>query len=327
MRPRAGSKALIREINEALVLDVVRAHRPVARARIAAETGLSPATVTGITARLLGAGLLTETDVVRSTGGRPARLIDLGTDAVLAAGVRLSDTEAYVVLVNLRGDVVAAHQEPLTSTRPQDVGESVARELPRQDTVFVDGDAHAAEPADSEGPRAGDSRKQEGADLDGVRTGYEWGLQLAPSDAVFGMQFATGRVEEAQPDAGVARHRIGAQVRGQGRWRGVVRGAGGVHETHAVAERGPDAVQRCDDPLGEDSRAATALGARQGRVRADHGEGAQPVGLEREDAAVVQQDGTRRDGGAQQGERAGSACGGRGSLRGLRLGRQLRLGG
>ncbi|MCX5394339.1 ROK family protein [Streptomyces sp. NBC_00094] len=127
MRPRAGSKALIREINEALVLDVVRAHRPVARARIATETGLSPATVTGITSRLLGAGLLTETDAVRSTGGRPARLLDLGTDAVLAAGVRLSDTDAYVVLVDLRGDVVASHQEPLTSTRPQDVGESVAR--------------------------------------------------------------------------------------------------------------------------------------------------------------------------------------------------------
>ncbi|MFF0483186.1 ROK family protein [Streptomyces sp. NPDC004435] len=127
MRPRAGSKALIREINEALVLDVVRAHRPVARAKIVAETGLSPATVTGITARLLGAGLLAETDAVRSTGGRPARLLDLGTDAVLAAGVRVSDTDAYVVLVNLRGDVVASHQEPLTSTRPQDVGTTVAR--------------------------------------------------------------------------------------------------------------------------------------------------------------------------------------------------------
>ncbi|UZI32798.1 ROK family protein [Streptomyces sp. VB1] len=129
MRPRAGSKALIREINEALVLDVVRAHRPVARARIAAETGLSPATVTGITARLLGAGLLTEAEAVRNTGGRPARLLDLGSDAVLAAGVRLSATEAYVVLVNLRGDVVASHQEPLASTDPQDVGESVARAM------------------------------------------------------------------------------------------------------------------------------------------------------------------------------------------------------
>ncbi|MFJ4897529.1 ROK family protein [Streptomyces sp. NPDC088727] len=127
MKPRAGSKALIREINEALVLDVVRVRRPVARARIATETGLSPATVTGITARLLGAGLLTEAEAGRSTGGRPARLLDLSSDGVLAAGVRLSSTEAYVVLVNMRGEVVASHQEQLASTRPEDAAETIAR--------------------------------------------------------------------------------------------------------------------------------------------------------------------------------------------------------
>ncbi|ROQ59764.1 putative NBD/HSP70 family sugar kinase [Streptomyces sp. 840.1] len=127
MKPRAGSKALIREINEALVLDAVRVRRPVARARIAVETGLSPATVTGITARLLGAGLLAETEAGRSTGGRPARLLDLSSDGVLAAGVRLSSTEAYVVLVNMRGDVVASHQEQLTSTRPEDAADTIAR--------------------------------------------------------------------------------------------------------------------------------------------------------------------------------------------------------
>ncbi|WP_328460345.1 ROK family protein [Streptomyces sp. NBC_00448] len=127
MKTRAGSKALIREINEALVLDVVRAQRPVARARIASETGLSPATVTGITAKLVQAGLLIETDVARGTGGRPARLLDLGRGAVLAAGVRLSTSEVFVLLVNLRGEVVASHREPLTSVRPEDVGESIAR--------------------------------------------------------------------------------------------------------------------------------------------------------------------------------------------------------
>ncbi|WP_405944136.1 ROK family protein [Streptomyces sp. NBC_00932] len=126
-KPRAGSKALIREINEALVLDVVRAQRPVARANIATTTGLSPATVTGITSKLLRAGLLIETDVVRGTGGRPARLLDLGSDAVVAAGVRLSDSDAFVLLVNLRGEVVASHQEPLASTDPDDVGKAVAR--------------------------------------------------------------------------------------------------------------------------------------------------------------------------------------------------------
>ncbi|QKW10305.1 ROK family protein [Streptomyces sp. NA04227] len=127
MKPRAGSKALIREINEALVLDVVRAQGPVARAGIATATGLSAATVTGITGKLLESGLLVESDVVRATRGRPARLLDLGTEAVLAAGVRLSATEAHAVLTTLRGEVIAQHQEPLASVAAADAVEALVR--------------------------------------------------------------------------------------------------------------------------------------------------------------------------------------------------------
>ena len=127
MKPRAGSKALIREINEALVLDVVRAHGPVARAAIAAGTGLSPATVTGIAAKLLHDGLLVETPAARGSTGRPARLLELRRDAVLAAGVRLTPTDAYATVVNLRGEVVAERREPAASADPDDVCAAVGR--------------------------------------------------------------------------------------------------------------------------------------------------------------------------------------------------------
>ncbi|MFE7118278.1 ROK family protein [Streptomyces sp. NPDC057654] len=127
MKPRAGSKALIREINEVLVLNVVRSQGPVARAAIAAHTGLSPATVTGITSRMLNAGLLTEADVVRGAAGRPARLVELSTDRLVAAGVRLSGSEVFVALVNLRGEVVASHKEPLSSPSPEDAGAAITR--------------------------------------------------------------------------------------------------------------------------------------------------------------------------------------------------------
>lgn len=112
---------MIREINEAFVLDIVRGQAPVSRAVIAAETGLSAATVTGISGRLLQAGLIIETEVVRDTGGRPARLLELGRDAVLAAGVRVSVDEAHAVLVNLRGELIAEHREAVSSTAPEDV--------------------------------------------------------------------------------------------------------------------------------------------------------------------------------------------------------------
>ena len=129
MKLRAGSKALIREINEALVLDVVRARGPVARAFIAVQTGLSPATVTGITGRLLHSGVLVETDVVRGTGGRPARLLELGREAIFAIGVRLTAHEAYVALIDLAGEIVADHRERLASTALVDAVDAVVRSV------------------------------------------------------------------------------------------------------------------------------------------------------------------------------------------------------
>ncbi|GAA1495277.1 ROK family transcriptional regulator [Paeniglutamicibacter kerguelensis] len=125
MKPRAGSKALIREINEALILDILRTQAPVSRATVATQTGLSAASVTGITGKLIRGGLVVETETVRDTGGRPARLLELGLDGVFAAGVRLSPTEALAVVVDLRGGVVSTHRESLASTDPADAAEAV----------------------------------------------------------------------------------------------------------------------------------------------------------------------------------------------------------
>lgn len=123
---RIGSKALIREINEALVLDVVRRRGVSSRADITSLTGLSPATVTGISNQLVGEGMLVERDLLRGTGGRPARLLELGSDAVLAAGVRLSGDVVDATLVDLRGDVVATATAPLPVTDPDSAAEAVA---------------------------------------------------------------------------------------------------------------------------------------------------------------------------------------------------------
>lgn len=130
MSMRTGSKALIREINEALVLDVVRSHGSVARAGIVERTGLSAATVTGITGRLVATGLLDETESVRGARGRPATLLRLGSRTPLTAGVRISAHHVDVVLVTLRGEVVGDHRVGLADTAVATVvttvGEAVA---------------------------------------------------------------------------------------------------------------------------------------------------------------------------------------------------------
>lgn len=131
MKLRTGSKDLIREINEALVLDVVRRHESVSRSLIAADTGLSHGTVTGITAKLLQAGILAEAESVQGTMGRPARLLRLGTRVVFAAGVHVSASHAVVVLVNLLGAVVDTHSEKLDSTAPGSVAAAIVRGVQR----------------------------------------------------------------------------------------------------------------------------------------------------------------------------------------------------
>jgi predicted NBD/HSP70 family sugar kinase len=112
VRQRPGSKQLIREINEALVMDTVRRHGTVSRATISTTTGLSPATVTGITGKLREAGYLDESGTLPTSAGRPTRLLSLSKTGVRAIGIRLSANVVDAVALNLSGDVVMVHTEP-----------------------------------------------------------------------------------------------------------------------------------------------------------------------------------------------------------------------
>lgn len=119
MGPRPGSKQLIREINEALVMDTVRRQGTVSRAIISATTGLSPATVTGITGKLMTAGYLDESGAVRTSAGRPTQLLTLSKTGVRAIGVRLSTNVVDAVALNLNGDVVMTHAQPWQGGSPE----------------------------------------------------------------------------------------------------------------------------------------------------------------------------------------------------------------
>ncbi|QOR70334.1 ROK family protein [Ruania alkalisoli] len=101
-----ANKGLIRQINEARVLDVLRVNGPTARARIAQITGLSPATVTQITAQLIEHARIREADSVRSTRGRPAQLLELDRSHVRVIGIDISREHLVAVAIDLTGEVV-----------------------------------------------------------------------------------------------------------------------------------------------------------------------------------------------------------------------------
>ena len=67
----------VRKINRAIILQVFRTHPTLSRARLAAETGLNPSTVSSIIGELIQEDLIRETDLIQSRTGRPGRVVVL----------------------------------------------------------------------------------------------------------------------------------------------------------------------------------------------------------------------------------------------------------
>lgn len=124
---RTGSKALIREINEALVLAELRRESLLSRADIARSTGLSSPTVTAITARLIDRGLIEQRATGASAGGRPPVLLGLRPTAGYVVGIKLTATRAIGVLTDLDANVVARTDTGLKSRSPASVVTAIAR--------------------------------------------------------------------------------------------------------------------------------------------------------------------------------------------------------
>lgn len=126
MRTRTGSKNLIREINQAIVLDTVRTLGQVSRAEIALETGLSPATVTGITRELIERNLLREGATGRSAGGRKPVLLQLNASAGYVIGVKVTENEVIAVLTDLDATIIERERENLDHSDVATVVDAVA---------------------------------------------------------------------------------------------------------------------------------------------------------------------------------------------------------
>lgn len=123
---RPGSKRLIREINEALVLDTLRSHGPTSRAGIAELTGLSAATVTGISSKLAHEGLVHEKAPAMSPAvGRPARPLELNRTGAWVIGSRIKRDRLISVALNMAGETVGERTLPLRDTRPDTVVEGM----------------------------------------------------------------------------------------------------------------------------------------------------------------------------------------------------------
>lgn len=124
---RSGSKGLIREINESLVLRHIRSEPGLSRTEIARRSGLSLPTVSGITAQMLASGLLEERDGGRVARGRPPTLLSLRAASGRVVGIKLTETHVVAVLTDLQARVVARAEVETMSTAVSAVVDAIAQ--------------------------------------------------------------------------------------------------------------------------------------------------------------------------------------------------------
>ncbi|GHO79795.1 xylose repressor protein [Ktedonobacter sp. SOSP1-85] len=101
-----ADRKLIRAINQNNLLNLIRLNAPISRPQLAELSGLSLATVIGLTGDLIGRHFVVESGPAESTGGRKATLLDLHPEGGFALGLMVRGFECIGVVVNLRGDVI-----------------------------------------------------------------------------------------------------------------------------------------------------------------------------------------------------------------------------
>jgi len=120
MMDRHDNASSGRETGRKAVFAAIRRLAPVARIDVAQKTGLSPATVTSITAELILKGLIEEIPTEPTQNavkrGRPRVSLQLCRKAHLVAGMKLSDKSVAVVIVDFVGTILGEYSRPAVET-------------------------------------------------------------------------------------------------------------------------------------------------------------------------------------------------------------------
>ena len=108
--------ALMRELNERIVLGLLRQQGPISRAELARRSTLSRSTVSSIIATLLASDVVHETGIGNSQGGRRPIMIEFNYQSGFVIGIELGNTTLTVLLTDLAATVLRRVHVPFDIT-------------------------------------------------------------------------------------------------------------------------------------------------------------------------------------------------------------------
>jgi predicted NBD/HSP70 family sugar kinase len=139
MREKADSD-LVRRQNRRLVLDALRQHGPLARIELGRQTGLSPASITSISAQLIADGIVQEVEdqhhqqVLPMRRGRPLTQLDINPKSAHVIAVKISIDGVEIALADSRGSMINRSVSRIATydAEPATFGKAVAAEIGKQ---------------------------------------------------------------------------------------------------------------------------------------------------------------------------------------------------
>lgn len=125
VRTEPAQHAGMRASNLALVLGEVARTSPVSRAQVAARTGLTKSSVSGLVSDLIAAGLIEESAPAATERGRPATALDLAPEGIAGLGLEVNVDYLAAMVTDLTG-VPRYHHVVRRDNRGREVDEVVA---------------------------------------------------------------------------------------------------------------------------------------------------------------------------------------------------------
>jgi predicted NBD/HSP70 family sugar kinase len=106
---KTGDLKLIQELNQHIILDVIRKYGPISRSEIAKKTKLSPTTVASAVSEMIEEGIVIDAEAGQSSGGRPPILVRFVPDSKFLIGVSITNSTVAIASMNLEAEVKKKH--------------------------------------------------------------------------------------------------------------------------------------------------------------------------------------------------------------------------
>ncbi|MDR3577421.1 MAG: ROK family transcriptional regulator [Anaerolineaceae bacterium] len=134
---QTADQVWVRKINRAIILQVFRTHPTLSRARLAAETGLNPSTVSSIIGELIQEDLIRETDLIQSRTGRPGRLLELNPEGGCALGIEINVDYIEFLITDFAANVLWRQKQSIAPEIGQEEIMAQVSHLAKKASAFV----------------------------------------------------------------------------------------------------------------------------------------------------------------------------------------------